>query len=153
MIVALRVPDRGAGRQGAVNAELRYRDAATGESRTVKLALALDVTDDQHAAEASIDREVMAQVLKAQSAQSVRQAARAYEQGDAAGAGAILRSSEKRIRQDGARYRVAPAALAPAMQEMSGFAEEVQAAPAASDEGKDAVKRRKTKARDLVKGK
>ena len=153
MIVALRVPDRAAGRQGAVHAELRYRDVATGETRTTRLALALDVTDDQHAAQESIDREVMAQVLKAQSAQSVRQAARAYEQGDAAGAGSILRSSQERLKGEGARYNIAPAALAPAMDEMSGFASEVQAAPAASDEGKDAVKRRKTKARDLVKGK
>lgn len=153
MIVALRVPDRVAGRQAAVNAELRYRDVATGESRTVKLALALEVTDDRHAAEASIDGDVMAHVLKAQSAQSVRQAARAYEQGDAAGAAAILRSSEEKLKGDGDRYRVAPAALAPAMQEMSGFAAEVQAAPATSDEGKDAMKRRKNKARDLVKGK
>ena len=153
MIVALRVPDRVAGRQGAVHAELRYRDVATGESRTTRLALALDVTDDQHAAQESIDREVMAQVLKAQSAQSVRQAARAYEQGDAAGAGSILRSSQERLKGEGARYNIAPATLAPAMDEMSGFASEVQAAPAASDEGKDAVKRRKTRARDLVKGK
>jgi Ca-activated chloride channel family protein len=153
MIVALRVPDRVAGRQGAVHAELRYRDVATGESRTTRLSLALDVTDDQHAAEGSIDREVMAQVLKAQSARSVREAARAYQQGDAAGAGAILRSSQQRLKGDGDRYRIAPADLAPAMEEMSGFAAEVSSAPAASDEGKDAMKRRKNKARDLVKGK
>lgn len=153
MVVAMRLPDRVAGRQGAVTAELRYRDVATGESRTVKLALALDVTDDLHAAEASIDRDVMAHVLKAQSAQSVRQAARAYEQGDAAGAAEILRSSQARLKGDGGRYGLAPAALAPAMDEMSGFADEVQAAPAASPEGKDAMKRRKTRARELVKGK
>jgi Ca-activated chloride channel homolog len=153
MLVGLRVPARTAGALGAVTAELRYRDAATGQSKSARLALSLEVTEDARAAEGSTDAGVMAQVLKAQAAESLRNAARAYEKGDAVGAAALLRSSREGLRKDLARYKIAPAALAPAMDQMSGFADEVQAAPAGSDEGKAARKLRKMKARELSKGK
>jgi Ca-activated chloride channel family protein len=153
LVVSLVVPDRVAGRQGALVGELRYRDRASGETRTVALSLAVEVTDDRHAADDSVDRDVMAQVLKAQSAQSMRQAARAYQQGDATGAAAILRSAHEKVKTEGGRYRIEADVLEPALGEMDGFAAQVQSAPAASAEGKAAMKRGKSVARDLAKGK
>ncbi|HKE17815.1 MAG TPA: VWA domain-containing protein [Kofleriaceae bacterium] len=153
LVVSLKVPDRVAGRQGALVGELRYRDRASGEAKTVALPLAVEVTDDRHAADDSVDRDVMAQVLKAQSAQSMRQAARAYQQGDATGAAALLRKAHEEVKTEGGRYGIEADVLEPALGEMDGFAAQVQAAPAASEAGKAAMKRGKSVARDLAKGK
>jgi Ca-activated chloride channel homolog len=153
MVVALRVPDGADGRHGVVNAELRYRDTASRQTHKVELALAVDVTGDAAAAERSVDREVMAEVLKAQSAESVRKAARAYEQGDVAGATEILEQQQNLVDKEGGRYGIEKSKLAPAMEELGGFQAEVQSVDRGSDQGKAALKRRKSTAREMSKGK
>jgi Ca-activated chloride channel family protein len=152
LIVSLKVPDRAVGRQAAVAAELRYRDARSGETKTATMALALEVTDDYLAAEKSVDADVMAHVLKAQAADSVRQAARSYEQGDVAGAAALLRSTRAHVEQEGGRYGVAKGALAPALDGMASFADQAEANAPSSSAGKALLKERKLNARELSKG-
>lgn len=153
LVVQIRVPDRNAGMRGAISAELRYVDRATGEAGRAELALALEVTDDHHAAMKSVDAEVMAHVLKAQAAETLRTAARAYEKGDAAGAAALLRESRARMAEEGGRLGVPAAALAPAFDGMDQFAAEAEANKPGSVEGKAMLKKRKSDARQLSKGK
>ncbi|HTE52702.1 MAG TPA: VWA domain-containing protein [Kofleriaceae bacterium] len=152
LVVALKVPDRVAGRQSALVAELSYRDAITGDAKTATIPLALDVTDDYLAAEKSVDAEVMALVLKAQAADSVRQAARAYEKGDVAGAATLLRDTRKQVEQEGGRYGVSAAALAPALEGMSSFADQAETNAPGSAGGKALLKERKLRAREMSKG-
>ena len=151
LIVSLSVPDRAVGRQAAIAAELRYRTTG-GETRTATMALALEVTDDHLAAERSVDAGVMAHVLKAQAADSVRRAARSYEQGDAAGAAALLRSTRAHVEQEGGRYGVAKGALAPALDSMASFADQAEATAPGSSAGKALLKERKLGAREMSKG-
>ncbi|HWM84358.1 MAG TPA: VWA domain-containing protein, partial [Kofleriaceae bacterium] len=140
MVVGLRIPDRVKGARGALHAELRYRDAASGETRTARLALALEVTDDHQAVEGSVDADVMAQVLAAQSAETMREAARAYEKGDATGAAAMLRSKGAEMKQQAGRYGIAAEKMAPALEEMSGFAAQAETVRLDSDDGKALLK-------------
>ena len=153
VLVALRVPDRTNGRIGAVNALLTYKDAKSGETVTAKVALALEVTDDHAAVQSSVDKDVMAQVLKAQAATSMRAAAAAYEQGDKEGALQILQATETKMEADRGRYGVSAGAMAPAMSSLKGMADGAKAYDPGEAGGKDLLKKNKSVARDLAKGK
>jgi len=153
VLVALRVPDRTNGRIGALTGELSYKDAKTGEIVKAKIALALEVTDDHAAVQSSIDKDVMAQVLKAQAATSMRQAAAAYAKGDKEGALQILQATETKMEADRGRYGVSAGAMAPAMSSLKGMADGAKAYDPGEAGGKDLLKKNKSVARDLAKGK
>jgi Ca-activated chloride channel family protein len=153
LLVALKVPDRQNGKMGAIQGELSYRDARSGETRRVAIALGVEVTDDHAAVDDSIDKDVMAQVLKTQAAQSMRQAAEAYEKGDKQGAISILRASESSIEQTRGRFGISAQAAAPAISGLQGMADEAAKADPGSGDGKDLLKKNKAAARDLSKGK
>ena len=63
----------------------------------------------------------MVLVLKAQAAQSIRQAAQAYEKGDQAGAPQILRSSSASLEETRGRFDIPAAAAAPALAPLSSM--------------------------------
>lgn len=153
VLVALRVPDRSNGRIGALTAEISYKDAKSGELVKAKVALALEVTDDHAAVQSSIDKDVMAQVLKAQAATSMRSAAAAYEKGDKQGALQILQATETKMEAEAGRYGVSAAAMAPAMGSLRGMADDAKAYDPGEAGGKDLLKKSKSTARDMSKGK
>ena len=153
LLVSLRVPDRVNGPVGAIRGELRYTDARSGETRTAEVALGLQVSDDHAAARASVDTDVMAQVLKVQAAQSMRQAAQAYEQGDRERAVQILGSTRTKLESDAGRFGVSAAAAAPAMAGLAEMEEDAKAYAPGSAGGKGLLKSSKDKARKMSKGK
>jgi Ca-activated chloride channel homolog len=153
LLVSLSVPDRLNGPLGAIRAELSFRDATSGELRTAQVALGLEVSDDHVAASASIDKEVMAQVLKVQAAQSMRQAAQAYEQGDREGALQILGSTRSKLESDRGRYGISAAEAAPAMAGLTEMEEDAKAYAPGSAGGNSLLKGSKDKARKMSKGK
>jgi Ca-activated chloride channel family protein len=153
LLVALRVPDRSNGRIGALSGELSYKDAKSGATVKTRVALALEVTDDHVAVESSIDKDVMAMVLKQQAATSLRAAADAYEKGDKEGAMHILQASETKMEEDRASYGVSASAVAPAMSSLRGMAADAKAYDPGDEGGKDLLKKNKAAARDLSKGK
>jgi Ca-activated chloride channel family protein len=152
LLVALKVPDRQNGKVGAIHGELSFRDARSGETKKTAIALGVEVTDDHAAVNDSIDRDVMAQVLKAQASQSMRQAAAAYEKGDKEGALSILRTTESKLEADRGRFGISAAAAAPALAPMKAMEAEAAAADPSSGDGKDLVKKTKRDARDMAKG-
>jgi Ca-activated chloride channel family protein len=152
MVVSVKVPDRVAGNMGAIVATLRYRDARSGETSSKEIALGVEVTDDFHAVDASVDRDVMAQVLKAQAATTMRAAAAAYSKGDVAGAEKLARDKNEEMKEAVGHYHLDAAMTAPAMSSLSGFAAQAGEASVGSDEGKDLVKQTKATARALSKG-
>jgi Ca-activated chloride channel family protein len=153
LLVQVKVPDRQNGRLGAIQGQLSFRDARSGETRTASIALAVEVTDDHAAANGSIDKDVMAEVLKAQAVVSMRQAAQAYEKGDKEGAISILRATESKLEADAGRYGVSAQAAAPAIGGLRGMADEAAMATPGSEDGKDLLKKNKARARDMSKGK
>ena len=153
LLVALRVPDRQNGKLGAITGELVFRDARSGEQKKTSIALGVEVTDDHAAVNDSIDRDVMAQVLKAQAAQSMRQAAAAYEKGDKEGALSILRTTESKLEEQRGRFGISAAAAAPAIGGVAAMADEAARFDPTSGDGKDLLKRKKADARDMTKGK
>lgn len=153
LLVALKVPDRQNGRLGAIAGELSFRDARSGETVKRAIALGVEVTDDHAAADGSIDKDVMAQVLKAQASQSMRQAAAAYEKGDKEGALSILRATETQLEESRGRFGISAAAAAPALGGVKAMADQAAQFDPASGEGKDVLKKNKAAARQLSKGK
>jgi Ca-activated chloride channel homolog len=153
LLVALKVPDRQNGKLGAVQGELSFRDAGSGESKRVAIALGVEVTDDHAAVNDSIDKDVMAQVLKAQAAQSMRQAAAAYEKGDKEGAITILRSSTAKLEETRGRYGISAAQAAPALGGVADMAADAAKFDPSSGDGKDLLKKNKAAAREMSKGK
>ena len=151
MVVQLSVPDRQGGGEQAVRAQLRWRDTRSGQPHSADVALSLEVTDDFHAVDSSVDKNVMAEVLKAQAAQTVRAAAVAYDKGDYAGATRMVQAQTAHMHATMGHYNIAPAAAAPAekaLDEMATGAATVRGGEAA----KDLVKKTKADAWKLTKG-
>ena len=153
LLVALKVPDRQNGKLGALQGELSFRDAASGETRKTSIALGVEVTDDHTAVNDSIDKDVMAQVLKAQAAQSMRQAAAAYEKGDKEGALNILRTTGASLEEQRGRFGISAAQAAPAIGGVAEMAADAARFDPGSGDGKDLLKRKKAESRGLTKGK
>lgn len=153
ILVKLSVPDRKNGKIGTVSAVLAYKDAKTGESVSKSVALAIEVTDDHAAASDSVNQDVMAQVLKADAAKSMRAAADAYERGDREGALQILNTSSVRLEEKRGRYNISAQAAAPAMGGLADMAAEAEEFEPGSVGGKDLLKKNKAAARTMSKGK
>lgn len=153
LLVALKVPDRQNGKLGAIQGELSFRDAKSGELKKTSIALGVEVTDDHAAVNDSIDRDVMAQVLKAQAAQSMRQAAAAYEKGDKEGALTILRTTGTKLEEQRGRFGISAAAAAPALGGVADMAADAARFDPGSADGKDLLKKNKSTAREMSKGK
>jgi Ca-activated chloride channel family protein len=151
LLVSLKVPDRKNGRLGALEGELVVRDARSGDINKTRIALGLEISDDHTAANASIDRDVMALVLKAQASKSMREAALRYEQGDREGALMILGSSAKKLEEDRGRYDIPVAELAPAATGLAEMEQGAQSYDPGSVDGKDLVKSSKQRARSMSK--
>lgn len=153
LLVALKVPDRQNGKLGAIQGELSFRDAKSGETKKTAIALGVEVTDDHAAVNDSIDRDVMAQVLKAQASQSMRQAAAAYEKGDKEGALSILRTTSASLEEQRGRFGISAQAAAPALNGVAVMADETAKFDPSSADGKDMLKKNKAAARGMSKGK
>jgi len=153
LLVALKVPDRQNGKLGAIQGELSFRDAKSGESKKTSIALGVEVTDDHAAVNDSIDKDVMAQVLKAQASQSMRQAAAAYEKGDKEGALSILRATSTSLEEQRGRFGISAQAAAPAIGGVAEMAADAAKFDPGSGDGKDLLKRKKADAREMTKGK
>src|SRR5690606_9266439 len=109
LLVKLAVPDQERGAIGAVFGELVFKDATGGEVKRTGVSLGVDRTDDATVAAASADKDVMAQVIELDAAQSMRKAAQAYERGDRDAALQELAQSRRAIQEKSVRYKVIPA--------------------------------------------
>ena len=151
ILVSLRVPDGMTGAIGAVNAELVYRDTKDGTSHTTPLALGVEITNDNAAAIASVDQDVMAQAMKVEAAESMREAAQAYDRGDQAGAAQILTTASHHIETKGAMYKIAPAKTAAPIADLDAMKKDTVDLKPGSYQAQDMVKATKAKARAMAK--
>jgi Ca-activated chloride channel homolog len=151
LLVSLHVPDGAVGSIGAVQAQLVYRDTNGGATHTESIELGVEVTDDNAAAAASVDQDVMAQAMKVEAAESMREAAQAYDRGDQAGAQRILTTASHHIAAKSAAYKMEPAKTAEALGDLDTETKQVVNIPAATPAAADMVKATKAKARAMAK--
>jgi len=151
ILVSLRLPDGMTGNIGAVNAQLVYRDTKDGTPRTKNLTLGVEVTNDNAAAIASVDQDVMAQAMKVEAAESMREAAQAYDRGDQAGASQILTTASHHIAAKGAMYKIAPAKTAAPIADLTAMQKDTVDLKPGSSQAQDMVKATKAKARAMTK--
>jgi Ca-activated chloride channel family protein len=151
LLVSMRVPDGIVGSVGAIHADLVYVDTIGGAARSHAIDLGVEVTDDNAAAIASIDQDVMAQVWKLEAAESMRQAADAYASGNAGSAATILSTAQHHIEAKSAMYKIAPAKAAAVIDDLDAMAKDTKSYAPASAQGADMVKATKAKARVMSK--
>jgi Ca-activated chloride channel family protein len=151
LLVKVHVPDGDSGKIGALYGELVFRDATGGELQRTAVSLGVDRTEDGTVAAASVDKDVMAQVIQLDAAKSMREAAQAYEKGDRAGALQVIETSRRNIQSKSAAYKIAPAKSAVVLDELQGMGAAASAYDARSDEGKAMLKSTKQKARVMSK--
>ena len=152
LLVSLKVPDAARGTIATVHGELVYKDASGGELRRTAITLGVDRTDDAAVAAASVDTDVMAQVLQLDAARSMRQAAQAYERGDRDGALQVIEHSTRQLEAKRGKYKIAADKAAPALEELDAMATHTRAYAPGSSGGKDLMKATKQKARVMSKG-
>jgi Ca-activated chloride channel family protein len=151
LLVKVHVPDADKGKIGALHGELVFKDASGGEVRRTAVALGVDRTDDGAIASASVDKDVMAQVIQLDAARTMREAAQAYERGDRARAMQVIEASRKDIQSKSAAYKIAPAKSAEVLDELDGMGAAASTYAPGSDEGKAMLKASKSKARVMSK--
>jgi Ca-activated chloride channel homolog len=151
LLVKVHVPDADAGKIGALYGELVFRDAKGGELQRTAVSLGVDRTEDGTVAAASVDKDVMAQVIQLDAAKSMREAAQAYEKGDRDRALQVIEASRRNIQSKSAAYKIAPAKSAEVMNELDGMGQAASAYDSKSDEGKAMLKSSKSKARTMSK--
>jgi Ca-activated chloride channel homolog len=112
VIARLTVPAEKAGDRQILSATFRYEDVKAAGPREAKVALAAGITRSAGAAEASVDRDVMAQVIEVQSAVALRTATAHFNRGDRQQAARHLEQEQRRLADRAQRYQVqaAPAA-------------------------------------------
>jgi Ca-activated chloride channel family protein len=148
LLVSLRVPDGAIGTVGALRAELDYTSNGTLHKQSIELGVT--VTDDRDAAVASIDQDVMAEVMKLEASESMRQAAQEYQNGNAGSAAQTLQAAKNDIAAKRAAYHIAPAKTAAFEDSLEDMKKETDA-PAASPAGMNMIKASKAKARSMSK--
>lgn len=151
LLVSLNIADKGAGKIGALWGELVFRDAKGGELKRTAISLGVDRTDDTQIALDSADKDVMAQVIQLDAAQSMRDAAKAYEAGDQAGALRKLEDSRREIQHKADAYKIAPTASSAVLGELDGMSSGARAYSPGSTESKGMLKASKQKARVMSK--
>jgi Ca-activated chloride channel family protein len=149
LLVSLRVPDGTLGTVGALRAELDYTSNGVPHKQSIELGIT--VTDDRDAAVASIDQVVMAEVMKLEASESMRQAAQQYQAGNAGSAAQTLEAAKQDIAAKRAEYHIAPAKTAAYETGLEDMKAQTAAAPAASPAGMDMIKTSKAKARSMSK--
>jgi Ca-activated chloride channel homolog len=149
LLVSLRVPDGAIGTVGALRAELDYTSNGTQHKESIELGVT--ITEDRDAAVASIDQDVMAEVMKLEASESMRQAAQEYQSGNAGSAAQTLQAAKNDIAAKRAAYHIAPAKTAAFEDGLVDMKKQTQDAPAASPAGMDMIKSSKAKARALSK--
>ena len=134
-----------------LRANLSSREARTGEPVAAAGALGATVSRDARAVESSANRDVMGAVTEVQSAMAMKEAARAYESGDRAGAQRVLQKQARDGEEAQARYALPQAQVDDLKGALGGFEDEVARYDAFSAEGKSARKARKSSARAFMK--
>ncbi|MCX5745478.1 MAG: VWA domain-containing protein [Proteobacteria bacterium] len=151
LLVGLKLHVDKLGKLGALTGELRFHDPKTNEAKSVAIALAVTVTDDQEAASASVDKDVMAQVMSVEAAQTMRQAAAAYDRGDVGEATRLIDGTTAKLDADTTRYKMAPVAAAPALDSLREMKTAATSYAPTSEMGKNVLKASKAKARSMSK--
>jgi Ca-activated chloride channel family protein len=151
LLVKVHVPDADKGKIGALYGELVFKDASGGELKRTAVSLGVDRSDDGAVAAASVDKDVMGQVIQLDAAKTIREAAQAYESGDSARAMQVIEASKRSIASKSAMYKIAPKKSAEVLDELDGMGAAARTYAPASAEGKAMLKATKSKARVMSK--
>lgn len=153
ILISLDAPSADLGARGLVDVTLDFDDVATGEHRSVHTRLGAKVVADAAAVEASINKDVMAQVVMVDSAEAMRATAEAYAHGDIARAREINRAVRDKADQMTTRYALPPEATAPALDNLESQYQGITTLDRGSALGQGLVKKSKAAARSMAKGK
>ncbi len=105
-VVRVSTSPRELGRTPVLNAILSYDDADKRRGHRVMLALGAEAVLDPRVAEASVNRDVMAQVIEVQGALALRTATASFNRGDRTGAARHLEEQRQQMKQRAQRYQV-----------------------------------------------
>ena len=144
LVVRLDVPEDTLGEQTLLHLDLRYNDA-DGRPAASSRGVAQWVTEDRSLVEASVDRGLQAQAAKARSGALLNDGAQAWARGDLATNQARL--AEAAALLGSAAGWAGDASFAEAAASVEAQRQVYLAAPAASAEGLDVLKRSKEAAR------
>lgn len=148
VVVKLRVPTGAAGHADLLRVRFRALDARTHRPAEAAVALGVEVSADAVAVQASVDREVMAHVLKTEGAAAVRAATEAFARGDRDGARALLGRKQEEMKRVARAYALPAEPVAAAVAALPALDRAMATTAPGSAKGKDLQKAAKAEARD-----
>ncbi|MFW6369048.1 MAG: vWA domain-containing protein [Myxococcota bacterium] len=101
-----------------LNATLRYQDVDEGRTRYATMALAAGTSFQADVIDASVNRDVMAQVIEVQGSVALREATASFRRGDRQAAARRLERTQRDLTEQANRYQVSQA---PAARRTSGI--------------------------------
>jgi Ca-activated chloride channel family protein len=146
-----------AGQEGArpiLTAQLAYNDV-TQDDRASAQSVSLRAVGSSELAKINegVNAEVIGRVQQIEVATSMQQAMDMYNRGETSGAVKMLEAQQAKMNDVKARYKMAPAkaeAFGRVSQEIDMLNSAIQAAPAASDEGRRMVKEKKARSNSIM---
>jgi len=149
----VKVPADKVGHTNVVSVALAFDDVATHSRVTRQVAVGVDVSADAVAVNDAVNKTVAAATLEVESADALRQAAEAYDRGDAEGAQALNRAARHKAARTAGVLGLAPAATAGMFDDLDEQNEEMEANEPGSEAAKASVKMSKARARSMTKKK
>jgi len=149
MLVRLSVTTKDASNMNVLTARLNFENVASAEKGSLSRTLNAGVTADKTLA-AKADSDVMRRVQQAEVAKNMDKAMKLYERGEAKQAAEVLRAQRADNIAKGKAYDFADdQAFGRVNEELQSLESSVQAAPAASTDGKRSIKANRARAYDI----
>lgn len=152
LLLRLSVPAGVAQRQALVDLKLEYDDVASERPMTSHIRLDARESTERARVDASIAPAVMARAEQVEIAQTMKQAMERYESGRVEEASRLLEDQRARTRQSRENDRFGAAAddFARAEEELQEMSSQIQAAPAASPQGKQLKKAKSARTHEIL---
>lgn len=146
LLVRMSVTSPASGDMKVLSAYLSFENVGNGEKAAVSRTMSASVTSNRELVQ-KVDNDVMKRVQQAEVARNMEEAMKAYERGEAQKAVEIVRAQRASNAAKGAQYDFEDDTdFARVNDELAEMEAAVQAAPAASTEGKRAIKEKKARA-------
>lgn len=149
LLVRMSVTTPADGSMKVLSAYLSFEAVGKDEKSAISKTMSASVTTNRELVQ-KVDTGVMKRVQQAEVARNMEEAMKAYERGEAQKAAEIVRAQRQSNAAKGAKYDFADDAdFARVNEELAEMEADVQAAPAASTQGKRSIKEKKARAYEI----
>lgn len=151
VLMKLNVPGDAQGKRAILDAQLSYTDLLhDSKARHQQVSLHSVATDQADRLEEAVDASVIARVQQVDVAQSMQQAMKLYEKGEAEQAAQVIERQQRRTRSARKRYKIKDDSFDRVDTEMSSMNKAMRSNSSGSAEGRKLIKKKKARSNYIL---